>query len=85
MQIKVIISKNGYTIIAEEGDKEIGRTEIKRTLNGFWSGEAMTLTDQLDDAGLMDWDTDELYDSLDNLEDVADSVMYALDLLSREQ
>lgn len=82
MQIKVIISKNGYTIIAEEGDKEIGRTEIKQTVNGFWSSEAMTLTDQLDDAGLMDWDTDELYDSLDGLESVADSVMHALKWLT---
>ena len=85
MEIKVIINKNGYTIVVEEGDKEIGRTTMKRTFYEALGDEAMTLTDQLGDAGLMDWDTDELYDSLDNLESVADSVMYALDLLSREQ
>lgn len=85
MQIKVIISKNGYTIIAEEGDKEIGRTEMKRTFYGSLGDETLALTDQLDDAGLIDWDTDDFYDSLDNLESVADSVMHALDWLSRAQ
>lgn len=85
MEIKVIINKDGYAIVAEEGDKEIGRTTMNRTFYGALGAESMALTDQLDDAGLMDWDTDELYDSLDDLESVADSVMHALEWISREQ
>ena len=78
MEIKVIINKNNVTMIAETDGKEIGKTVMKRTSYGAIGEGCETMTEQLDNEFLNEWDTDDLYAGSDDLESAAEDVMHAL-------
>lgn len=78
MQIKVIVNKGGYTMIAVEEGDELGSVIMRRRSYGLIGGGFELLAEQLENTGTHVDDMEILYEALQHIDAGAKSVMQAL-------